>query len=240
MNGYIPVALSKSEGTGSVWVLAQLSGAHLFIQVLGNERTKRLQRARHFEAHQNNRGKGGVMAKIVGLCGSLRKNSLNRKLLNEAVRLYGACDYTELSLDLPLYDGDLEQDGRPESVETLAAKVKSADGVIIVSPEYNKGLSGVLKNALDWISRVPGGVWKDKPVAVMTAAAGRTGGETAQYMLRSCITPFGPRLITTSVVCLAQASDEFDEKDQLVSDRYITSVSSLMDALRIEISINDA
>jgi len=49
VNGYIPVALSNSEGTGSVWVLAQLSGAHLFIQVLGNERTKRLQRARHFE-----------------------------------------------------------------------------------------------------------------------------------------------------------------------------------------------
>ena len=109
-----------------------------------------MQRARHFEAHQNNRGKG-EQGKIVGLCGSCGK-ILNRKLLNEAVRLYGACDYTELSLDLPLYDGDLEQDGRPESVETLAAKVKSADGVIIVSPEYNKGLSGVLKNALDWIT----------------------------------------------------------------------------------------
>jgi len=58
--------------------------------------------------------------------------------------------------------------------------------------------------------------------------------------LRSCITPFGPRLITTSVVCLAQASDEFDENDQLVSDRYITSVSSLMDALRSEISLKGA
>ena len=98
----------------------------------------------------------------------IAKNSVNRKLLNEAVRLYGIGEYEELSLSLPLYNGDLEKDGRPEIGETLAAKVKSADGVIIVGSEYNKAPSGVLKNAFDWISCVPGGVWKDKSVAVMT------------------------------------------------------------------------
>ena len=75
------------------------------------------------------------MTKLVRLCGSLRKNSFNRKLLNEAVRLYGIGEYEELSLSLPLYNGDLEKDGRPEIVETLAAKVQSADGVIIVGSE---------------------------------------------------------------------------------------------------------
>ena len=63
-----------------------------------------------------------------------------------------------MSLNLPFYNSDLEQDRRPELVETLAVKVKSANGVIIVSPKYNKGPSGVLKNAFDWISRLPGGV----------------------------------------------------------------------------------
>ncbi len=110
VNGYIPVALSNSEGAGSVWVLAHLPGAHLYIQVLGNERTKRLQWARHFEVIWKYTGDGKKMTKLVGLCGSLRKNSVNRKLLNEAVRLYGICEYEELSLTLPLYNGDLEKD----------------------------------------------------------------------------------------------------------------------------------
>ena len=96
-------------------------------------------------------------------------------------------------MTLPIYNGYLEKDGRPKIVETLAAKVKSANGVIIASPEYNKGPSNVLKKAFDWISSVPGGVWKDKPVAIMTAAARRTGGETAHYMLRACIT-FWPKV----------------------------------------------
>ena len=129
------------------------------------------------------------------------------------------------------------KDGRPEIVETLASKVKSADGVIIVNPEYNKAPSGVLKNAFDWISRVPGGVWKDKPVAVMTAAAARTGGETAKYMLRASITAFGLRLIKTSVVCLVQAGDQIDHNGRLTSEKYITSVTALLAALRAEIAL---
>ena len=67
VNGYIPVALSNSEGVGSVWVLAQLPGAHLYIQVLGNEKTKRLQWARHFEATWKDTGEGKKMTKLVGL-----------------------------------------------------------------------------------------------------------------------------------------------------------------------------
>ena len=86
------------------------------------------------------------------------KNSYNRKLLNEAVRLYGIFEYEELSSTLPRYNGDLEKDGRPEIVETLAAKLKPVAGVIIMSPEINKWPSGVLKNAFDWISRVLGRV----------------------------------------------------------------------------------
>ena len=171
--------------------------------------------------------------KILGLCGSLRRQSYNRKLLNQAVQLFGDCSYQEISLNLPLYDGDLEdRDGIPEEVQRLADAIKSADGIIVVGPEYNKGLSGALKNALDWVSRVPGGAWKGKPVAVMSAAGGRTGGETAQYMMRHCLTPFGAQLISAPMVAVANAAQEFDDDGNLTNERYLKSINGLMAELR--------
>ncbi|MDG2232034.1 MAG: NAD(P)H-dependent oxidoreductase [Paracoccaceae bacterium] len=170
---------------------------------------------------------------ILGLCGSLRTQSYNRKLLNQAVQLFGPCSYQEISLNLPLYDGDLEdRDGIPEQVQHLADAIKSADGIIVVGPEYNKGLSGALKNGLDWVSRVPGGVWKTKPVAVMSAASGRSGGETAQYMLRHCLTPFEAQLISAPMVAVANAAQEFDEEGNLTNERYLTAIKGLMAELR--------
>ena len=90
----------------------------------------------------------------------------------------------------------------------------------------------MLKNALDWISRVPGGAWKNKPVAVMSAADGRAGGETAQYMLRHCLTPFGPHLITSPIIAVANASKEFDKNGKLINERYLTAIKGLMVELR--------
>ena len=171
--------------------------------------------------------------KILGLCGSLRRQSYNRKLLNQAVQLFGDCSYQEISLNLPLYDGDLEdRDGIPEEVQRLSDAIKSADGIIVVGPEYNKGLSGALKNALDWVSRVPGGAWKGKPVAVMSAAGGRTGGETAQYMMRHCLTPFGAQLISAPMVAVANAAQEVDDDGNLTNERYLKSINGLMAELR--------
>ena len=170
--------------------------------------------------------------KIIGLCGSLRKGSLNRKLLLEAVRLYGKCSFKEANLNLPLYNGDDEDVEKPESTLNLHNDIKAADGVIITSPEYNKGISGVLKNALDWVSRMPVPAWKEKPVVIMSAAAGRTGGETSQYMVRACLTPFGPRIINSPIVCVAQASQQFDEDGQIISEIYLESVKDAMRSLQ--------
>ena len=170
--------------------------------------------------------------KIIGLCGSLRQDSFNKKLLLEAVRLYGKCNFTEANLRLPLYNGDDEKVEKPISVLNLHNDIKSADGVIITSPEYNKRISGVLKNSLDWVSRVPGSVWKDKPVVIMSAAAGRTGGEAAQYMGRACLTPFGPRILNSPIVCVAQVSQQFDSQGQIISERYIELVKETMENLR--------
>lgn len=139
--------------------------------------------------------------KLLGISGALRRASTNRKLLREAVRLYGDADFAEADIRLPLYDGDLEQEhGIPGAVQRLADQISSADGVIIASPEYNKLVPGGLKNALDWVSRVNGNPWLDKPVAIMSANAGRSGGETGQYTLRHALTPFRPRIVTGPLV----------------------------------------
>ncbi|WP_170345627.1 MULTISPECIES: NADPH-dependent FMN reductase [Ruegeria] len=172
---------------------------------------------------------------LLGLSGSLRQNATNRKLLREAARLFDPASFVEADLNLPLYDGDLEDgEGIPEVVQTLANQIAQADAVIISTPEYNKGPSGVLKNALDWVSRTQGNPWADKPVAVMSAAAGRAGGERAQMILRACMVPFQPRILQGPEIHLANSSNEFDDQGRLRSDRYEKSLHDLMQKLRAQ------
>lgn len=174
---------------------------------------------------------------LLGISGSLRKDSVNSKLIREAARLFGEAQFTEADLIFPLYDGDLEEaDGLPTKVQTLVDQIASADAVIISTPEYNGGISGVLKNALDWVSRAKPSPWAAKPVAVMSAAAGRAGGVRAQTMLRTCMTPFSVRLAAAPEVGIASAMSEFDDDGRLMSDRYQASVTRLVDALKSEMS----
>ncbi len=175
--------------------------------------------------------------KLLGISGALRDVSTNTKLLREAARLFGECDFELADLKLPLYDGDVETaDGVPTTVQKLADQIAVADAVVISTPEYNKGPSGVLKNALDWVSRTKGGPWKGKPVAVMSAAAGRAGGERAQMVLRGFMVPFQPRLIIGPEMHLADSSNQFDETGQLVSEQYTNTLTLLMQNLRAEIA----
>ncbi len=170
---------------------------------------------------------------LLGLSGSLRSASCNRKLLAEAARIGEASAFTEANLRLPLYDGDLEsQNGIPSEVQALADAIAAADAVVISTPEYNKGPSGVLKNALDWVSRVEGNPWADKPVAIMSAAAGRAGGERAQTMLRACMNPFRAHVLPGPEVLVGACQDAFDENGHLKSDMYVKAVTGLMDGLR--------
>lgn len=170
---------------------------------------------------------------LLGLCGSLRAGALNRRLLAEARRHFGAARHLEGDLRLPLYDGDLEAaDGIPATVLHLADQIREADAIVIASPEYNKGVTGVMKNALDWISRVEGAVLRGKPVAVISANAGRTGGETGQYMLRACLVPLGPQVLTHPMVMVAGGETEFDAEGRLASPRYGKALATLMGHLR--------
>ncbi len=178
---------------------------------------------------------------LLLISGSLRREATNRKLMHEAARLYGEAEVTVADLRLPLYDGDLEQEqGIPPEVQRLAGQVKAADAVIISSPEYNKMITGVLKNALDWVSRVEGHPWRDKPVAVMSANAGRAGGETGQYTVRHALTPFRPRLVIGPAVMVADARNEFGDGTRLKTERYVMALTGLMEALRREVAAHEA
>jgi chromate reductase len=175
--------------------------------------------------------------KLLLLSGSLRKGSYNRMLLALAAGAFGPAQVTEGNLDLPLYDGDLEEaEGVPLAVQTLAAQIKDADAVVIGAPEYNKGITGVLKNALDWISRVPGGAFADKPTVVISASAGRTGGETAQFMTLSCLTQHQARLIPGPAVCVADAMNAFDENGRLRDETAQKLLAQRMERLRAELA----
>jgi chromate reductase len=90
-------------------------------------------------------------------------------------------------------------------VQALADAIARADAVMIAGPEYNKALSGVLKNALDWVSRTKGNPWRDKPVAIMSATGGRAGGERTQFSLRLCMMPFRANVLPGPEVLVGQA-----------------------------------
>jgi chromate reductase len=108
----------------------------------------------------------------------------------------------------------------------------NADAVILSTPEYNSGITGVLKNALDWVSRTDGKPWAGKPVAVMSAAAGRAGGVRAQTMLRWCLTPFNPQMLLGPEIALADSSNQFDENGRLTNAFTEKQLTTLMDTLR--------
>jgi NAD(P)H-dependent FMN reductase len=134
--------------------------------------------------------------KILGLCGSLRSGSLNAAVLRAAAEL--TLPPRELAVDpgldrLPFFNADVEQTALPEVVAELRAAVGAADGLLIVTPEYAHGTSGVLKNALEWL--VGGGEIAAKPVALASASPAITGGDRARAWLAETLTVMGAQVI---------------------------------------------
>lgn len=170
--------------------------------------------------------------KLLGIPGALRKGSTNRRLLAEAVRLFGPADYATADLRLPLFDADEEEaTGIPPEAQRLADQVSAADAVIIATPEYNKAPPGVLKNALDWVSRTRGRPFRDKPVAIMSATGGRAGGERTQYALRLFLMPFRAHVLPGPEVLVPDSSNAFDDHGHLKEPRHEKALTELMEAL---------
>ncbi|WP_425407143.1 NADPH-dependent FMN reductase [Hwanghaeella sp.] len=170
--------------------------------------------------------------KILGISGSLRRASFNTALVRLAFSKLTDAECTLADIRLPLFDEDLEAEGTPREVTTLVGQIRASDGVLISTPEYNKNLPGGLKNALDWISRDDDQPLNGKPVVIMSAAAGRAGGERSQYSLRHCLTPFNPRIMQLPELMVAQAGKAFDADGRLVDERTDKALDRHVAALR--------
>jgi chromate reductase, NAD(P)H dehydrogenase (quinone) len=157
--------------------------------------------------------------KVVSICGSLRKKSFNAALARIAPTLAppGMSIVAAPPLDaIPLYNHDVqESSGFPGPVSDLAAAIRAADGVLICSPEYNWSMPGVLKNAIDWVSRMKDQAFAMKPVAIQSAATGLLGGSRMQYHLRQSLTSIDVVLFGRPEVIVTFAGQKFDDKLEL-------------------------
>jgi len=164
------------------------------------------------------------MTRVVAISGSLRKASFNTWLVRAAMDLAPpSCAIEVLSIrDVPLYDGDLEATtGVPPAVQSLKNSLAGADGILLSTPEYNGGIPGVLKNAIDWMSRPAADiarVFGERPLALMGATPGANGTRFAQQALLQPFRTLGVRLWTEQTLYLAGARKVFDPQGQLIDE----------------------
>ena len=169
--------------------------------------------------------KGSHVATIIGICGSLRRASFNLKLLQAAAHLApaGTTISIESIRDVPLYDGDVEvEQGVPDPVQRLKDRIAAADGLLIVTPEYNNAMPGVLKNAIDWMTRPPADiarVFKGRPVALMGATPGHGGTTLAQASWLPVLRTLGMQPWFGSRLQVSSAKDVFDADGRIVDEK---------------------
>lgn len=160
--------------------------------------------------------------KLLTICGSLRSGSFNRAICNTLPELAPeGCVIEDAPgfADLPIYNADGHNaHGFPERVSEIAGLVRAADGIVIVSPEYNFSIPGGLKNAIDWISRLPDQPFKNKPVALQSAAAGMLGGARMQYHMRQVMVFLEARVFTKPEVFVSFAKSKVDESGEKIAD----------------------
>lgn len=173
---------------------------------------------------------------LLALPGSLRRHSCNRRLLAAAVELAPPGMEVRVYGDLaaiPLFDEDLEQEtgGGPAAVRHLRAEVAAADGLLVATPEYNQSIPGVLKNALDWLSReTPGPVLSGKPAAVIGATAGRWGTRLAQAAVRQVLYATDSLVLPAPALFVAGAELLFDDEGRLADPTTRTQLAAVLAA----------
>ena len=178
------------------------------------------------------------MIKLLGISGSLRAQSYNTALLRAAQAQAGdgfALDAATLH-GIPLYDGDAEhRDGPPTAVVELKERIVASDGVLLVTPEYNNGIPGVFKNAIDWLSRpaaeIPA-VFGDRPVALVGASAGGFGTILAQDAWLPVLRTLGSRFWAGGRLLVSRAGQAFDADGRLVDERTRAQLAQFLAAYR--------
>ncbi len=169
---------------------------------------------------------------VIALAGSLRRESFNQKLLDVA----GDLAPGELRLvpgtlrGLPVYDADVEEAGVPSVVLELAQAIAGAEGLLLACPEYNHGIPGGLKNALDWLSRKGVGFpLRGKPVAIMGASVGIVGTARAQGQLRQVLYAIGAQVLPPPEVLVGQVQNKFDDQGRLTDEPTRALVSKALE-----------
>ena len=171
---------------------------------------------------------------VLGIAGSLRAGSFNRSLLRAAQELAPAgMQITAFDLaPIPLYNADVEAKGDPEPVAALKSAIRQADALLIATPEYNFGVPGVLKNAIDWASRPPGkSVLEGKPAALLGATPGHGGTARAQLALRQSFVFTRTAVLPGPEVLVAEAPERFGEDGTLRDESTRKHVRDLLERL---------
>jgi chromate reductase len=171
--------------------------------------------------------------RILGFAGSLRKDSFNKALLRTALEVLPPDVELEI-FDLegiPPFNQDLESNP-PQKVKDFKAKIKAADAILIVTPEYNYSIPGVLKNAIDCASRPYGdNAFEGKPAAIMGASVGMIGTARAQYHLRQCCVFLQMHPLVDTEVMVPAASEKFDKSGRLTDDATRQKVKGMIESL---------
>ncbi len=171
---------------------------------------------------------------VLAMCGSLRRGSFNRMAMNAAIaRAPAGMTIIEGAIgDIPLYNEDVRDAGEPAAVATLKQQVRDADALLFATPEYNYGMPGVLKNAIDWVSRPPSSSPFDgKPVAILGASAGMMATVRSQLQLRQTCLALNMLPVNRPEVLIAQAGGKFAEDGSLKDEATGKFIGLLMQAL---------
>lgn len=171
--------------------------------------------------------------RILGIAGSLRRQSFNRAALAAAKELVPEgviMDVYELD-DLPLYNQD-QDTNFPEVAVKFKQAIRKADAILFVTPEYNYSVSGVLKNAIDWASRPYGdSAWNGKPAAIMGASPGNLGTARAQYHLRQVLLSLNMFVVNRPEVMISNAENRFDANGKLTDEKTRSMIGNLVKGL---------
>lgn len=169
---------------------------------------------------------------VCGIAGSLRQGSYNRALLRAAQEL--APEGMEVRIfdrmaEIPLFNQDVEAEGDPEPVQALKQAIGQAQALLIATPEYNHGVPGVLKNAIDWASRPPrSAVLAGKPAAIFGASPGITGTARAQSQLRQAFVFTQTPALLQPEILVYRAHEKFDEQGRLTDEKTREFVGKLL------------
>jgi chromate reductase, NAD(P)H dehydrogenase (quinone) len=159
--------------------------------------------------------------RVIGVAGSLRAGSYNRALLRAALEMAPDALRIEVAdlIDLPMFNADVDARGTPTAVTELRILIRDADGLLLVTPEYNHGVPGVLKNAIDWLSQpLRGNVLEGKPTAIMGASTGLAGTARAQSQLRQSFVLTNTPVMMQPEVLVGRAQERFDTGGRLTDE----------------------